>query len=79
MSIDKYLFWSNIQNVVNKLDDLTEYRESKWIENFSFKENLESNIKFIINLLEEKIKLYNSNLFDLNRSRESGTFLEHLG
>ena len=53
MSVDKYLFWSNIQYIVNNLNDLDIYREVKWVKNFSFKENLDIDIKIIDNLLEK--------------------------
>jgi len=53
MSIDKYAFWYMIQGVVNKFDDLTEYKENKWFKNLSFEENLKEGIKFFDNLLEQ--------------------------
>lgn len=57
MSVDKYLFWNMIQGVANKLDDLTEYKESNWLKNLCFKENLDDDIKIFENLLENKTKL----------------------
>ena len=57
MTVDQYIFWSNIQNVANNLDNLDTYRENKWIENFSFKEDLNVDLKIIDNLLENKSEL----------------------
>ena len=56
MTVDKYIFWCNIQHIANNLDDLTEYRGEKWIENFSFKENLDFDIKLINNALGVDLK-----------------------
>lgn len=57
MTVDKYLFWSNIGLVVNNLDNLSIYREGKWVENLSFKENLDINIKTCDFLLENENKI----------------------
>lgn len=64
MTVDQYIFWSEIGYIANNLDDLSEYREGKWIENFSFKENLKYDIQIIDNLLENttKLKLKNNAL-----------------
>lgn len=57
MSIEKYMFWSMIQGVAKNLDNTTEYKEKKWIENYAFKEKLNSDIKIIDNLLENRSRL----------------------
>jgi len=57
MTIDEYLFWSQVNCIANNLDNLTEYRENEWIKNFSFKEKLNVNLKIINNLLENKCEL----------------------
>lgn len=54
MTVEKYIFWSNIQFIVNNLNDLDVYREVKWVKNFSFKENLDIDIKIIDNLLKNE-------------------------
>lgn len=52
MSIKKYLFWLyEIQETVNNLDNINLYRESKWLENLSFKGSLDDNIKIVDELL----------------------------
>ena len=52
MTVDQYIFWSNIATICNNLDNLDAYKEAKWIENFSFKEKLDVDLKFVDNLLE---------------------------
>ena len=56
MSVDKYLFWSGIQQVVNNLNNLTDYNEEIWTKNFLFKENLNVNLRFVDTLLENDLK-----------------------
>lgn len=57
MTVDKYIFWSNIQNVVSKLDDLAKYKECNWFRNLSFKEDLNDDIKIFDNLLGVGVKM----------------------
>jgi len=57
MSIDKYMFWSMIQGVVNNLKNIDSYREVNWEKNFAFKEGLNNDIKFIDKLLLNNKKL----------------------
>ncbi len=60
--IDQYIFWNEIGYIANNLDDLSEYRENKWLENFlfkkeDFKNNIQLNIQNLDNLLENITKL----------------------
>lgn len=57
MSIEKYLFWDMIRSMANNVDNVTEYKEKKWIENICFKENLNDGIKIFDNLLENRSRL----------------------
>ena len=57
MTVEKYIFWSNIQYIADNLDDIFEHRDDKWLENLCFKENLNDNIQIIDNLLENRSKL----------------------
>jgi hypothetical protein len=52
MSVEKYLFWYRIQEVFVNIDKLEDYREKIYYENFSFVNNLNSNIEHFDILLK---------------------------
>ena len=59
MTANYYMFLYGIQEIANKLDDIDSYKESKCLENLSFKQDLDFNIKYVDKLLENRSRLKN--------------------
>jgi len=51
--IDYYEFLYEIQEIANNLSNIDLYKESKCLENIVFKQDLDSNLKFVNKLLEK--------------------------
>ena len=54
---DEYMFWYNVNYIANNLDKITTIREDNWLENLSFKKDLNNGLKVINNLIEITTKL----------------------
>lgn len=54
MSVEKYLFWYQVQRISKNLEKVLEYREDNWTGNFFFNENLNVKLDIVNKCLRGK-------------------------